>query len=155
MSEQLPKESGTYVVVLRNRDRGSVHVGRLGSMATFVGYYLYVGSAFGTGGLRARVSHHLRVSWKPHWHVDYLRRFADPVMVWFQASSSPQEHRWARIINGGDGIEVAVPRFGASDCRCESHLFFSEIPPSLKVFCSGPFAEGLGESVREWSPVNC
>ena len=151
--KNLPQEPGTYVLVLRNRIPRSVYVGRLGSMETFVGYYLYVGSAFGPGGLRSRLSHHLKVSWKPHWHVDYLRRFTAPVLIWFQASSSPQEHRWVRIINNGEGIEVVAPRFGASDCRCKSHLFFSKIPPSLKMFCVGPFADGLGEGVREWSLV--
>lgn len=134
MLAQLPAASGTYVLILRSRDRGTTRIGRLGRLDVRPGFYVYVGSAFGPGGLRARLSRHLLGTSKPHWHIDYLRRRAEPVAVWFQPDSLPREHRWAKILGRLPGIEPAYRRFGASDCRCETHLFFSEVPPSLEAF---------------------
>jgi len=39
------------------------------------GYYIYIGSAFGPGGVRARMLRHLRADKPKHWHIDYLREF--------------------------------------------------------------------------------
>jgi Uri superfamily endonuclease len=36
-----------------------LEIGRLGVYDIVPGYYAYVGSAFGAGGLRARICHHL------------------------------------------------------------------------------------------------
>ncbi len=128
---QLPSESGAYVLVLRNWERKSVVVGKLGTMTVRVGFYLYVGSAFGPGGLQARISHHLKPSLKPFWHIDYLRRVTTPVFVWFQVHSFVQEHSWAKLLRQEHGIDIAVRRFGSSDCNCKSHLFFSDTQPDL------------------------
>ena len=48
-------EPGSYAVILRNRKQATIDVGRRIQLAIEPGYYLYVGSAFGPGGLRARV----------------------------------------------------------------------------------------------------
>ena len=45
---------GTYVLVLRCSSNRTIRVGCLGSIRLRPGYYLYVGSGFGPGGLRAR-----------------------------------------------------------------------------------------------------
>jgi Uri superfamily endonuclease len=37
------------------------------------GYYLYLGSALGLGGLRTRIADRQKPSLRPHWHFDYLR----------------------------------------------------------------------------------
>lgn len=137
MLAQLPAASGTYVLILRSRDRGTTRIGSLGRLDVRPGFYVYVGSAFGPGGLRARLSRHLLGTSKPHWHIDYLRRRAEPVAVWFQPDSLPREHRWAKILSRLPGIEPAYRRFGASDCRCETHLFFSEVRPRWKLSGGG------------------
>ena len=69
-----PAEPGTYFLVLRCSSTRAVRVGRLGTMRLLPGYYLYVGSAYGPGGLRARIGHHCHPADRLHWHVDYLRR---------------------------------------------------------------------------------
>ncbi len=46
---------GTYVLVMRLGRLRRVRVGRLGVQEFPAGLYLYVGSAFGPGGLRARI----------------------------------------------------------------------------------------------------
>lgn len=50
-------KSGTYILILSSPARSTIDVGRLGRMTLAHGYYLYVGSAFGPGGLRARIAH--------------------------------------------------------------------------------------------------
>jgi Uri superfamily endonuclease len=90
------------------------------------GFYLYVGSAFGTGGVRARVNHHLHASPRPHWHIDYLKPHATLEEVWVCNERKRQEHMWARFFSSMPGVSVPMPGFGSSDCDCEAHLFFFE-----------------------------
>ena len=73
---------GTYALVLASGTKGRVHVVRLGTLQLQPGFCVYVGSAHGPGGLRARLAHHLGPSARPHWHVDCLRAHAKAVEVW-------------------------------------------------------------------------
>jgi len=66
----LEARPGTYAVLLSSDSDDEISVGRLGDMRLQSGVYLYVGSAFGPGGVRARVNHHLHASSRPHWHID-------------------------------------------------------------------------------------
>jgi len=83
-----------------------------------------VGSAWGPGGLRARVGRHLRGSPHPRWHIDYVRRVAAPVAVWL-APDTHLECTWAQALLVHPALDIIVPRFGASDCRCATHLVFA------------------------------
>ena len=132
----LPAERGTYALILRNSEPGVIRIGALGSISARPGYYIYVGSAFGPGGLSARVSRHLNGSQKRHWHIDYLRQQMHPEAVWFESHAIIQEHHWAATFAQADQISIPVPRFGASDCRCTSHLFYSTAMPLLSAFCN-------------------
>jgi Uri superfamily endonuclease len=87
------------------------------------GYLVYVGSALGPGGIRARVARHARKSKKPHWHIDYLRPYLSLAETWWKTAPDRWEHDWAALLAAR--LDVAHPRFGASDCRCASHLFFA------------------------------
>lgn len=125
---------GTYVLVLRCDAERSVSVGRWGTLDVRSGYYLYVGSAFGPGGVRARVMRHCLLSKRKHWHIDYLRDVATLEEVWYSHSPERVEHDWAGVLNRMDGSEP-VRGFGCSDCRCESHLFYFVALPNQKTFC--------------------
>lgn len=50
---------GTYALLLRLREQTPICVGAQGEIVFPQGYYVYVGSAFGPGGVRRRVAHHL------------------------------------------------------------------------------------------------
>lgn len=128
MTAVLPSDPGSYALVLRNRAPLEVVVGKLGPVAIERGYLLYVGSARGPGGLRARVGRHARGRQIRHWHIDYLRPYVELEEVWLTMSSTNREHTWASSL--GRHLDIAHPRFGASDCRCEAHLFFSARRPS-------------------------
>jgi Uri superfamily endonuclease len=114
----------------------SISVGRLGSQDFRRGWYLYVGSAFGPGGISARCNHHRRVSARPRWHVDYLRTTAPLRGIWFCHDLEPLEHRWAGVLVGEPGASAPVVGFGASDCDCPSHLYYLPTKPDLGHFSS-------------------
>lgn len=130
----IPTSPGSYVVTLGLREGERVRVGALGWGTLSAGYYLYAGSAFGSGGLRARLSRHLAGGRTLRWHVDYLRRECLPVMAWFQPQSTPLEHEWARLLGRGRTLTMAWPGFGTSDCHCPTHLFYCQQSPSLQTF---------------------
>jgi Uri superfamily endonuclease len=96
-----------------------ITVGRLGTIRFACGYYVYVGSAL--GGLRSRLNRHLRTGKKPHWHIDYLLEKAalDAIIT----GESPEKTECTIALALARQFE-SVPGFGASDCRCRSHLFF-------------------------------
>ena len=127
-------EGGTYALILFCPGKKRVQIGELGPLELRRGFYVYVGSALGPGGLRARLAHHLKVSQRPHWHIDYLRPHTRLERVWTSHGQTRREHRWAGIIHALRGASVPLPRFGASDCKCEAHLFFFATRPSFKAF---------------------
>ena len=68
---ELPDQGGPYVLIASLDRVKSIEIGRLGKYQVVPGFYAYVGSAFGSGGLRARIGHHLESTAAPHWHIDY------------------------------------------------------------------------------------
>jgi Uri superfamily endonuclease len=130
---------GTYALILACHKTGPVRIGKLGTMQLQPGFYVYVGSAFGTGGLQARLRHHLHIAPQPHWHIDYLRAVCNLVEVWYTTDAARLEHRWAKTMAGLKGSAVPMPGFGSSDCDCMAHLFRLASPPSFKAFqrCAG------------------
>lgn len=125
---------GTYALILRATSRQTAQVGRLGRLAMQPGFYVYVGSALGPGGLKARVGHHLRPVKRRHWHIDYLRRETECVAVWYAYGTVRQECAWADAFSSLRGSTIPLPGFGSSDCRCPAHLFFFDRSPSLRTF---------------------
>lgn len=133
---------GTYVLVLRSDVSQSVQVGRWGVLQVRPGYYLYVGSAFGPGGVRARVLRHARKGKKLRWHVDYLREVTEFEAAWYSHAPQRLEHDWARTLAGMRGVE-AVKGFGCSDCGCEAHLYFAVVEPDSQKFVQAVKGEVL------------
>jgi Uri superfamily endonuclease len=127
-------ESGTYALVLRSSCSAQIPVGRAGVLDVRCGDYVYVGSAFGPGGVRARVARHLAHGGRLHWHIDYLRRTLGVREIWYSHDPIPREHEWARILCQAMGRPASLPRFGASDCGCDSHLAFFARLPSFRAF---------------------
>lgn len=133
IADRVPSNPGTYALILRSAATRTAVIGRLGKLAIDAGFYIYIGSAFGPGGLRARIMRHCRASKKKHWHIDYLRAFIAPVAVWYSDEAVRFEHRWAQAIAGMPAMK-AVDGFGCSDCDCGAHLFFTTAEPALNRF---------------------
>ena len=96
----MQSRSGTYALILKSSSDAMVEVGKLGRLRLQNGFYVYVGSAFGPGGLNARIAHHVRISERPHWHMDYLRPALDLNEIWFTYDSRHREHQWAGVLAG-------------------------------------------------------
>ena len=118
---------GSYILLVHLPKARTITVGRLGDVRFPGGYYAYVGSAM--GGFRARVNRHLHRTGKPHWHIDYLRDKASVTGVILCESTQRQECAIAQALE--EQLDC-VPGFGASDCRCRSHLFFSRDESRMK-----------------------
>ena len=58
----LEPKPGTYALILSCSTDFGIQIGRLGTMRLQPGYYVYLGSALGPGGLRARIAHHQKLS---------------------------------------------------------------------------------------------
>lgn len=128
---------GTYVLILFLEQDKEIVVGRRMTSSAILfraGYYAYVGSAHGPGGLRSRINRHLIKDKKPVWHIDYLRKEAVPVEVWVNAHERRQEKIWADaliVMKGSHPIE----NFGNTDDRkSRTHLCYFKYCPSVQAF---------------------
>ena len=121
--------AGSYALVLACPDPARIAVGSLGEVQLRAGYLVYVGSAFGSGGLAGRLRHHLRPVRRPHWHIDYVRRHASLVGVWCASGPRHLEHIWAASFASAPGFTVPHPRLGSADCACSAHLVHSPRRP--------------------------
>ena len=135
MNDQaIQPQPGTYLLIMQAKRRRQVEVGRLGRMQIEPGYYLYVGSAFGPGGVKARVSHHMKITARPRWHIDYLRQVCPLKMVWCSYRDVRQEHGWIDLLESMPTLSIPMVGFGASDHPGKSHLFYCETKPSRRIF---------------------
>ena len=133
---ELPEAKGTYVLIAFVAQTKRLVIGHLGTFTLAPGFYAYVGSGFGAGGLRARLSHHLESTADPHWHIDYLLQCAMPFEIWFTTASNRLERQWVELFEKDARFRMPIPRFGSSDYHRSrsSHLFYSKRRPSFRWF---------------------
>lgn len=134
---RLTRTPGLYLLGLALAQPVRLAVGALGLWELPAGLYGYVGSAWGPGGLAARVERHWRGAAVSHWHVDALRAVATPVALWI-APGARDECGRARQLLAQPFARLVIPRFGASDCHCPAHLSglgpLPESWPALEAF---------------------
>lgn len=138
----LPRQPGGYVLELYLAQTAVLQIGRLGKFTFPAGVYLYFGSAWGPGGLHARLGRHLlpASSHPIHWHIDYLRAVAEVRALGYLVgshdakSASRLECQWSQAIARLPESTVPVPGFGASDCRscCPAHLLATQKPEAAE-----------------------
>jgi Uri superfamily endonuclease len=128
LSEDLKVNApGAYLLHLEVCRTLRASVGALGKVRLAAGRYIYVGSA--RRGIAARVSRHRRLAenkeGKLHWHIDYLLVHPHTRLVSVSSLPGADECAWSERIARRKGTSIAVPRFGASDCRsgCLTHLY--------------------------------
>lgn len=125
---------GTYALIFSASHSCVIKIGKLGTLQLQPGFYIYVGSAFGPGGLKARIAHHCRKPVHPHWHIDYLGSFLELKDIWHTYDPVHREHQWAKIFLSARGASIPLAGFGSSDCRCKSHLFYYNYRPAIRTF---------------------
>ncbi len=122
---------GTYLLHFRIEEPRHVSMGRIGEHILTPGLHVYVGSAFGPGGLDARLRHHLRREKRAHWHIDYLTAKV-PVAGVTAVPWARLESRWAERLCHHPTASMPIPGFGAGDAKpgeCKTHLF--AFPPEM------------------------
>jgi Uri superfamily endonuclease len=128
------QEKGAYVLWLTLKRAAHFEVGRLGKLTFKEGIYAYAGSAHGPGGLNARLRHHFNSSTNPHWHIDYLRMYAQPLEAWIFPGNTPDECVLADLLRSTSHKRIPAPGFGSSDCTCPTHLVYFLKKPRLNEF---------------------
>jgi Uri superfamily endonuclease len=118
-------EPGIYTLILSLPQAEQIKVGSLGVIDFVSGFYSYTGSARGPGGLK-RVDRHIQVlegiKTTRRWHIDYLLPHTHLEEVFITKTTRDLECSIAKAI--GKRL-MAVPRFGCTDCRCQSHLHYA------------------------------
>lgn len=119
--DALGSAKGAYLLVLRMERAVPIGIRTLPARRFAPGLYLYAGSAYGSGGLAARLKRHFDTNKALHWHVDHLTTQATGLAA--HAVPDGNECQLADKVLSAGGFEVAVAGFGSSDCRgCRSHL---------------------------------
>lgn len=132
-TDQLPNESGSYVLLLELKIPRVLTIGRLGEVELPAGVYAYAGSAFGWGGLRARLGRHLRGDGAKHWHIDHVRAVAKVQNCFYTVSDTRLECAWSQALAALPGATIPVLGFGSSDCRAGCGAHFFALPPHADV----------------------
>jgi Uri superfamily endonuclease len=138
----MSRRGGSCALVLQCPRGGRIEAGALGELEVVPGFYLYQGSAFGPGGIRARCLRHWRGG-RPRWHMDYLRPLCRLELVWFTHELHNREHEWTGLLAALPEARLPFSGFGASDCRCVSHLVWLPRPPSADVLAAGGLELGV------------
>jgi len=131
--ERLPGTAGAYALLLTTYAPLAPPVPRPKGCTLTPGLYVYLGNAYGPGGIAARVRRHLRPAKRPRWHIDHLVPHAEVrrVLDWPGGS----ECAWRQWLSER-GASVPVRGLGSSDCRnCPAHLL--RVPDAAVVIGEG------------------
>ena len=119
-TEMIPAAAGAYALLVRLHRPLKPQIPALGTCILGPGAYVYCGSAYGRGGLRARVARHLRSGKPAHWHVDRLTEAGRIKGVGVRVGGCECDLIDVLTVHGAT---VPIPGFGSSDCRrCPAHL---------------------------------
>ncbi len=118
-ADGIPRAAGAYALSIELTH--PVSLARFPGVTLPAGNYVYCGSAYGPGGLRARVARHLRQRKTMRWHVDYLTRCG--IVRTVLALPGGSECALLSSVLTCPGTGIPIPGFGSSDCRrCLAHL---------------------------------
>jgi len=123
--EEEAKDRGSYLLILNLKRDRRIDVGKLGTVVFRKGFYIYVGSAM--ANLTKRMSRHRHLRKRHRWHIDELRAVTQFHSVLPIRSSERIECQVAKAMS--EIAEWSVPRFGSTDCSCDSHLFGMSADP--------------------------
>lgn len=116
--DEAPSLPGAYMIAIELAETIVVTLGGRAAIDLSAGRYLYCGSAKGPGGLKARLSRHLRHGKSVCWHVDQLTERGSVVGSWIFPGGDECD-----LVAAMSNVPAPIPGFGSTDCRrCRSHL---------------------------------
>ena len=126
---------GVYILILRLDQESYIQIGKFGNFQFRKGFYAYIGSALGIGGVK-RVDRHFNVSTGKNptrkWHIDYLSSKSKIIGAMLIPTEEAIECKLARRLIKISGISI-IPGFGCTDCTCETHLIYTEDEPKSMI----------------------
>ena len=118
LQTRCPDAAGAYVLVVSLPAPLAIRLGSTAPSRLPAGRYLYCGSAYGPGGLWARLTRHFRTDKTIRWHIDQLTTQGMVLGAWALAGG----HECDCVRRLGF-LSAPIDGFGASDCtQCRSHL---------------------------------
>jgi hypothetical protein len=72
--EEISNKPGAYGLTVLLTAPLPLEIGKFDRVTLKKGLYFYGGSAFGPGGLKARLARHIRPKNSLHWHIDHLNK---------------------------------------------------------------------------------
>ena len=123
---KIPKDKGIYVIFMYISRDLNLRIGSLGAAVIQKGYYIYIGSAKGPGGLRARIERHLRKQKRIHWHIDYLTSTSECniyAIVYALTNKDLESVLSAKLLKEKKCFNPTIRGFGCSDKTSYTHLF--------------------------------
>ncbi len=125
-------DKGIYCLVLATAGT-TVRAGALGEISFPEGWYVYIGSALGTGGLK-RLDRHVALSRErnktPKWHIDHLLLAPGFTLKYTVSAATGYDLECLLAQRLG---EPGIRGFGCSDCSCTTHLLFREQDPKKEI----------------------
>jgi len=148
---KIPAEPGSYIVIGRLNDDVQFTSGPFLGQLLICGYYLYSGSAFGPGGLRARITRHLNPDTKKFWHFDHLKANLHFYEILYSSCAKNQECEFILALQEMEVISFPFIKFGSGDCRlgCPAHLAW--LPLSACINSAFDHLEKHGFSLKRLS----
>lgn len=118
------------MLILENEEVCDIRVGDLGVLKFDRGFYAYIGSMFGSGGLEARIRRYF-FGGRKHWHIDYILEHMKIVNVFVL----PEKDYESLVANVAVKRFNYVKGFGCSDKKNDiSHLLYFREKGELRTF---------------------
>ena len=109
-ADEAPSLPGAYAMAIELADTVVVMLSGRAPIALPAGRYLYCGSAKGPGGLKARLSRHMRRGKSVHWHIDQLTEQGLVIGGWVFPGGDECE-----LVQMFSHLPMPIAGFGSSD----------------------------------------
>ena len=117
-ADRIPALPGAYLLLVELRAVTFVKLPDRPNVTLVPGRYIYAGSAYGPGGLKARVSRHMRRAKTRRWHIDQLTEPGSVVGAWAFPRGIECD-----LVDMNSALPLPIVGFSSTDCkRCRSHL---------------------------------
>ncbi len=117
-ADRIPALPGAYLLLVELKEVTPLRLPNGPNVSLMPGRYIYAGSANGPGGLKARVSRHMRRAKQRRWHIDQLTENGDVLGTWIFPGGTECD-----LVDVNSALPVPIAGFGSTDCkRCRSHL---------------------------------
>lgn len=121
---------GTYLLVFNLPETEMIFRNKVTTLTR--GIYFYAGSAFGSGGLKSRLSRHTKDNKKIHWHIDLITDRFRPLLILVNEGERSFEHDYVKVLSAYKEASFPLSNFGNGDCSvCHSHLVRFESLPAV------------------------